>query len=50
LKVTGDFLKSFIVEEHTDFYALTRKHAVWGHHFSRNRYQVEQLHRWMNCI
>jgi len=40
LNDTEGFLKSYIVEEHTDFYALNKKHTVWGHHFSRNRYYI----------
>ena len=33
--VLGYFFKSYIVKEHIDSYALTRKHIVWGHHFPK---------------
>jgi len=40
LNDTEDILTLYIVEEHTDFYALNKKHTVCGHHFSRNRYYI----------
>ena len=45
LNDTEDILTLYIVEEHTDFYALNKKHTVCGHHFSRNRYYIS-----MPCI